>query len=192
MTCLGIDRIYLYLEGELPDSERSRVEAHLADCPACRNAVEDRRLLLEASAEIPPLPIPENFSQSVMRRIFQERIPMRDVLIATSIGLSAMLTTMLTVFIWSGQSLIDFLVGINHTALSSLQSFFINCAKLFKLVLLLAKVLRQMGGFLAEGLARLTSLLSPEFQVGMIGVVMLASAVIFHFLRKKHLIGDRI
>jgi anti-sigma factor RsiW len=39
-----------YLDGRLGDAGQSRVEAHLADCPACLEAVLEARALLEADA----------------------------------------------------------------------------------------------------------------------------------------------
>jgi anti-sigma factor RsiW len=48
-----------YLEGTLPDEERRRMDAHLAECEGCTGYLEDMRLLvgaLEATPESPPDP----------------------------------------------------------------------------------------------------------------------------------------
>ncbi len=48
-----------YLEGALPDHERRRFEAHLAECDGCRGYLEDMRRLigsLNEAAEPPPDP----------------------------------------------------------------------------------------------------------------------------------------
>ena len=43
--------LHAYLDGELPSTERAAVEAHLADCAACRgNLTEERSLRERASA----------------------------------------------------------------------------------------------------------------------------------------------
>jgi anti-sigma factor RsiW len=48
-----------YLEGTLPDEERARMEAHLAECDGCSGYLEDMRRLvgtLHATPEPPPDP----------------------------------------------------------------------------------------------------------------------------------------
>ena len=48
-----------YLEGALPDAERARFEAHLAECDGCSGYLEDMRRLvgsLHAAPEAPPDP----------------------------------------------------------------------------------------------------------------------------------------
>lgn len=190
MTCLGIDRIYAYLDGELSTREQAELEAHIARCPACREAVEDRRRLQTAAREIPPLRVPPDFTAQVMLRLRLELVPLRDILIAASLGLAAMLVTMLSVFLWSGQSLFDFLVGLNHSALQSLQAFFVTCAKLFKTLILILRVLSRSFGSLLEALARSVSTLRPEVQAGIIMAVMIFCAGLFILIRKKSVIGD--
>ena len=46
MSCLSADDIYLYLEEELTGAAAARIGEHLEACPACRGALEERRLLL--------------------------------------------------------------------------------------------------------------------------------------------------
>lgn len=43
-----------YLDGELPEIHLRRVEAHLAQCPACRQQLEQRRALLTLLQAAPP------------------------------------------------------------------------------------------------------------------------------------------
>jgi anti-sigma factor RsiW len=45
-----------YLEGTLPEAERARFEAHLAECDGCRGYLEDMRRMVSALGELPPPP----------------------------------------------------------------------------------------------------------------------------------------
>ncbi len=60
MTHLEIENLASdYLEGQLESAERIRVEAHLAECAACRELLEDVRRAFElcrATAELEPPP----------------------------------------------------------------------------------------------------------------------------------------
>jgi anti-sigma factor RsiW len=48
-----------YLRGELDAEERGRVEAHLAECAACRATASDfQAILTRLAADAPPLPEP--------------------------------------------------------------------------------------------------------------------------------------
>jgi len=58
MSCLRLDQIYLYLEGQLPASEIKELEKHLASCLKCQEAVEERKVLLQASQTLPLLETP--------------------------------------------------------------------------------------------------------------------------------------
>ena len=42
-----------YVDGELSPDERLRVQRHLADCAACRAAVDETRSLVAAASELP-------------------------------------------------------------------------------------------------------------------------------------------
>lgn len=44
--------LHSYLDGELPSSERAAVEAHLAQCSACRATLGDERTLLERASAL--------------------------------------------------------------------------------------------------------------------------------------------
>ncbi len=47
------DRLQALLSGALSPAEKAQAEAHLADCPGCR---EERELIASAMAILPPLP----------------------------------------------------------------------------------------------------------------------------------------
>src|SRR5258707_8707782 len=42
--------LHAYLEGELLPVERARLEAHVAECPACRTRLEEERALVQRAS----------------------------------------------------------------------------------------------------------------------------------------------
>ena len=61
-----------YLEGTLPDSERVRMEAHLADCDGCTGYLEDMRRLV-GSLRARPEPPPDPATRDALLRAFRVR-----------------------------------------------------------------------------------------------------------------------
>jgi anti-sigma factor RsiW len=60
-----------YLEGTLPEAERARMDAHLAECEGCSGYLEDMRRLvgsLHQTAEPPPDP----HTREVLLRAFRD------------------------------------------------------------------------------------------------------------------------
>jgi anti-sigma factor RsiW len=46
-----------YLEGKLPEADRLRLEAHLAECPYCEEYIAQMRQTIEALGELPAEPL---------------------------------------------------------------------------------------------------------------------------------------
>jgi anti-sigma factor RsiW len=60
-----------YLEGALPEHERARMDAHLAECHGCTGYLEDMRRLVGTLHSIPqPPPDPE--TREALLRAFRE------------------------------------------------------------------------------------------------------------------------
>lgn len=51
-----------YLDGRLEDAVRARLEAHLAGCPTCRQALEELRAVRQALRELPRTAAPRSFA----------------------------------------------------------------------------------------------------------------------------------
>jgi anti-sigma factor RsiW len=60
-----------YLEGTLPDSERVRMEAHLAECDGCTGYLEDTRRLI-GSLHVTPEPPPDPATHDALLRAFRD------------------------------------------------------------------------------------------------------------------------
>ncbi len=60
-----------YLEGALPDVERARFEAHLAECDGCAGYLEDMRRLV-GSLHDAPEPPPDAETRAALLRAFRD------------------------------------------------------------------------------------------------------------------------
>jgi len=60
-----------YLEGALPEGERVRFEAHLAECDGCTGYLEDMRRLL-GSLHALPEPPPDAATREALLRAFDD------------------------------------------------------------------------------------------------------------------------
>lgn len=191
MTCLGVDQIYLYLEDELSSSENKRIEKHLAYCSKCQNAVQERRLLLQASDSLPLWDTPADFTSQVMARIFPSRVPIWKWVAVSAAGFSAAAIGLLGYFLISGQSLVGSLNSLGHRTLDVFRSVSVLFLKLVKLLSLLIRVIVQIFGIILEFFARLTTIISPEVQIVLITLTIILSASIFFGVRKKILTGEK-
>jgi anti-sigma factor RsiW len=54
MSCRELVQVVTdYLEGKLPDADRVRLEAHLAECPYCEEYIAQMRKTIEVLGELP-------------------------------------------------------------------------------------------------------------------------------------------
>jgi anti-sigma factor RsiW len=66
-----VELVTEYLEGTLPETDRIRFEAHLAECDGCAGYLEDMRRLVGSLGEVPePPPDPE--TRETLLRVFRE------------------------------------------------------------------------------------------------------------------------
>ena len=190
MKCLHSNQIYLYLEKELPLPETILIRDHLEKCPLCRKAVKERRAFIKAAESLPSLKVPPDFSSQIMRQIFPLKIPVRASILAVTACFSVMLTALFILFLSSGQNLVNMLISLNHSVLNFLKDVLVVSAKISKLAILLIKTISQCIQHLFNGLASLTSILGPEFQIILIILSLAIFTIIFYGLKKKLSIGE--
>lgn len=89
MNCLRINQIYLFLEKELSPSENKKIEEHLASCPKCKKAMEEREFLHQAAESLPLWQTPPDFTHQIMAAIFPEKISLRSWFTALAAGFSS-------------------------------------------------------------------------------------------------------
>ena len=160
--CRHDEALYLYLEGELSPDDALELEAHLAACSACRDALAERRLLHEAFASLPPLEVPPDFALSVMDRIPEEAERKAGWLTALAAGSVALATCLLGFYLLTGQSLSDVLVAVSRSLGSAFGRLLPFLAKLWTLGGIFLRIATDLILTLGKGLGIVSSLLGPE------------------------------
>ena len=191
MKCLGLEKIYLYLDKELPSAERKSIELHLATCPKCKKAVEQRRSLHQAAESLLLWEIPPDFPSRIMTRILPAKVSLRSWVTAMSVGLSSIILALLAFFLFSGESLSGLFINLYQTLLNHVRSLSIFFVKLFKILSLLVRMIFQFANFLFKGFAYFTTILSPEVQIILIVLTLIFSVSIFYGVKRKLIIGEK-
>lgn len=99
MRCTEIQHTFDdFLDGQLSDHDRSAVTSHLAECDACKTAMEAERKFRQMLKESPvPEPDP-GFTARVMRRVSDhQKAPARKYFVAGFVGATAASLVMLLV-----------------------------------------------------------------------------------------------
>ena len=66
-----VELVTAYLEDTLPEGERARMDAHLAECEGCSAYLEDMRRLVGTLRETPEPP-PDEATREALLRAFRE------------------------------------------------------------------------------------------------------------------------
>lgn len=190
MKCFPADLIYRYLEDELSSVDEKHFKQHLEECKGCREAVEERVILLEAAESLPVWDVPEDFTQSAMDRIFPEKAYSFRWLAASVSALAFAAFSLFLYFILSGQSLAHLFVTMNQSLLKFIQTTAVTFVKFFKLSYLFIRIILQSLSALLKSIAQVTNFISPEIQIFLIILTMLLSASLFFGVRRIFLSGE--
>lgn len=178
-NCPSAETLYLSLEGELGPSERRRLEAHLEGCPACREALDKRRILHEAFTSLPPLEVPPDFAPSVMDRIPEAAEAKARWLAPLVAGTASLVVGLLGFYLLTGESLPDVLVAVSRFFGSAIGRFLPLFAKLFKVGGLLVKISVDLVAMLVKGLEAFSRSIGPEAIGLILGLGLVLSLLIF-------------
>jgi len=191
MNHIGRDRMDLYLEGELEGAGRRELEAHLEGCPACREALEDRRTWERAFSGLPPVEVPQGFAAAVMARIPARRRRAFGGL-AASLSITAVLFAALLGYrLVTGESLVGLLLAAGRSIAGPAGLLVTLAAKVFGLAGVLLDVAADFAKVLWKGLGVLGALYRPEV-VGLILVLGAGLAVLVAFGVKRIVsLGER-
>ena len=175
MICLKLERLYAYLEGDLAGRDKKAVEDHVASCPACREALEVRRVLLQAAETLPAFEVPGDFARAVMDRIAPERSKAKTSgwLMAAAVGAATFAVALVATTLITGHTLSQLVLGLNRFLWSNLQGLTSVLTKGAKYVILTVKTLIQIAGEVLQILNTLTSFIGPEAQIVFIGATVL-------------------
>jgi len=191
MNCLRPADIYLYLEKELDPAAAREAEDHLALCPGCRSAFEERRALMDAIAGIPDLEVPPDLAGKILARIPSVRSSRVGGLAAFIIGLSSFVLGGLAYVILAGQSLTGFLIGATRLAWGFTRDASLAFIKFAKLTALGLDLLIKFLGDIGKGLARIGALISPEVYAACLLLLLILTALLVAGFRKMLLHGEK-
>jgi len=166
MNCLNLERLYDYLEGDLSSAEKQDIESHLAACPKCRDAVAERKRMLQAINSLPVFEVPPNFAKGVMDRIstapLKTKVTIFGWLAAGAAGFLALIAALSIFALVSGQNLSLFFIRLNHGLWSYVKDAASVLVKIAKFLVLAFKIVHELLGRGLESLKVFTSLISPE------------------------------
>lgn len=188
--CRSVEILYLYLEGELDPAERRGLEAHLEACPACGEALAERRLLHEAFTSLPPLEVPPDFALSVM-----DRIPAADEkagwLTPLASGMAALVVGLLGFYILTGESLSDILVSVSWSLSSGIGRLLPLFAKMLKVGGLLLDLSSGFVMMIGKGLVAFLNSLGPEGIGLILGLGILLTLVLLFGAKRLLSLGEK-
>ena len=191
MRCLTLEQIYLYIEKELTASENKIIKEHLAACPKCLKAFEERKYLHQAAENLPVWQTPPDFTRQTMARIFPVKSSLRTWLGAGAAGFATSMLAFLLFWLATGHNVSDLLISLNHTALNFVKNISFIFVKLFKLASLIFKLLQQFFGFLFKFVAWLTTLINPQTQIIIITIFTILTISFFYGIKRKIHIGEK-
>ncbi len=191
MKCLSIERIYLFTEKELPLSENKKIEEHLDTCGKCKNALEERRHLLQASKNISLWQTPPDFTQQVMARIFPIRVPLSAWLTAAYAGFGSIILAIFILFLVIGQNFSDIFTSLNHSLWNFVRNLSPVFVKLFKVASLFIKTLQQFFEYIIKAFASLTTIINPQVKIIIVTIAIILIAFSIYGIKRKILIGEK-
>lgn len=175
--CPRSELLVRFLEGDLDARERRALEAHLGTCPACRERLEDWRVLEEAASSLPPVEVPPGFAESVMDAVACAEEARRRWLGPIAAAFSTLVVSLLGFFLFTGTSLPGVLVAALRSAGSALGRFVPLAIKMLKVADILRHAVLGLLSALAESLAALTGTVGPArlaFGIGLGALLLLA------------------
>lgn len=192
MSCVTVRQVYLYLENELPVDEREAIDKHLSSCEACKILLEDRKKMMHAVEALPPLDMPDDFTQQVMAKVFPRVSPVRIWIAGSAIAFSMIMFIFLAVFLLSDISFSGVFIRLNGSLWAFVENLSVFIVKLFKIASVILEILIQFTGFVFKTLTSLATLVRPEFQIFLITLTIILFLSLLYKMRRKIWTGDKI
>ena len=137
------------------------LEEHLEACPACREALAERRAFHEAFVSLPPFDVPSGFAASVMERLPEPEVRRAAWLAPLVAAASALGIGLVGFYAFTGTSFVDLLVALNRFVSGAAARVLPLAVKTFKLLGVLATVVGNLLEVGLQGLATFTRILGP-------------------------------
>src|SRR5213593_1334014 len=77
MSHVDVGTLHAYLDGELTPVERARLEAHVAECVACRTRLDEERALIERASSLLGLAQPPERAVPPLHQLRRPRLAWR-------------------------------------------------------------------------------------------------------------------
>jgi predicted anti-sigma-YlaC factor YlaD len=184
MSCPRPEDLYLYLDGELGPYDARKLEEHVECCPACRDALAERRLLHEAFTSLPPFEVPADFARAVMDSLPEPEVRKARWLAPLVAAMSALAVGLAGFHLFTGLSVFGVLVAVNRFFGSVVAQATPLAAKAFKIGNVLIKVAGDLVNMGLAGLATFSRVLGPQGIVLLIGLGALLSVLAFFGARR--------
>lgn len=191
MSCLRVDEVYSYLEGELSSGATRMIEDHLDSCPRCREAVEERRILAHAADSLPRLEAPSDFSQRVMAAIFPAKILLLSWLGGLGFWLSSVLLFLTVFLMTTGRDGVRFLFHLNENLWAALKNAALFFARLAALLSAFSTLLEQIGEGLLKTASAVTGLPGAPVAFLVLGLTILFLFGLIFGAGKRYLFGEK-
>lgn len=192
MNCLTIEEIYKYIDNELKDVERQKVEKHLSTCSRCLHAVEERKLFTQAAESLPDLKLPDDFSQAILNRIFPPKISIKGWLAAFAGGIASAAIAFAFFLILSGYDSATTLINIYRALIDTFRNISVLAAKFVKTTILLFKVMVKITGYGIKGIVGAANLLNTETQFILIVITIVLSMLLLIKVRRVMSKGETV
>jgi len=191
MKCLSIEQIYLYIEKELSPARNREIKEHLDICQKCRNAFEERKLLVKAAKSLPLWETPPEFTRQVMARINPVKILPSAWIKAAAAALASISVTLLVMYLATGQNLSTLVLGLNHSLWNYVRNFLPVLLKLFKVASLIFGVIQQFTGYLLKAFSWLKALTSLQIQLTISIIAVISIAILIYGIKRMILVGEK-
>ncbi len=156
-----------------------------------KNALEERRLLLQASENLPLWQTPPDFTQQVMARIFPIRVPLSAWLTAAYAGFGSIILAIFILLLVAGQNFSSLLTSLNYSLWNFVRNLSPVFVKLFKVASLFVKTLQQFFEYIIKAFASLTTIINPQVQIIIITIAIILIAFSIYGIKRKILIGEK-
>jgi hypothetical protein len=147
-TCPRPENLYLYLEGELGPYDARKLEEHIECCAACRDALDERRLLHDAFTSLPPFDVPADFARSVMDSLPEPEITKAGWIAPLIAATTALVVGLFGFFLFTGQSVFEVLIAANRffgSVVAQVTPLVVKTLKVGNVILKVAGDLVTMG-----------------------------------------------
>jgi hypothetical protein len=183
-TCPRPENLYLYLEGELGPYDARKLEEHIECCAACRDALDERRLLHDAFTSLPPFDVPADFARSVMDSLPEPEITKAGWIAPLIAATTALVVGLFGFFLFTGQSVFEVLIAANRffgTVVAQVTPLVVKTLKVGNVILKVAGDLVAMG---FSGLSTFSRVLGPPGIAVVVGLVALLSLLAYFGARR--------